>query len=186
MKNIAIVSVLLILGACASTPKVQSTPPSNKASESSMKANPAPVMTASPDSKADIEARRLAAEKLAAEKLAAQIRDLQKQSVYFDFDKSELKPEYRDVIQQQAAFLNAHRNDVVTVEGNCDERGSDEYNLALGDKRANTALKSLEVLGVLPTQIKTVSFGNEKPRLTCHEEKCWQEDRRDDFNHKLN
>ena len=186
MKNIVISLIVLLLSACASTPNIKPAP----VSESSKSISPAPSAksntTSNTMNSADIEARRLAAEKLAAEKLAAEIRNLQKQSVYFDFDKSELKPEYRDVIQQQAAFLNAHRNDVVTVEGNCDERGSDEYNLALGDKRANTAQKSLEVLGVLPTQIKTVSFGNEKPRLTCHEEKCWKEDRRDDFNHKLN
>ncbi|MGB8410375.1 MAG: OmpA family protein, partial [Gallionella sp.] len=86
---------------------------------------------------------------------------------------------------KQAAFLKAHNNDVVTIEGNCDERGSPEYNLALGDRRADAARKSLEILGVPETQIKVVSFGLEKPRLTCHEERCWKENRRDDFVHKL-
>jgi peptidoglycan-associated lipoprotein len=179
MKNIAVSLVVLLLAACASTPNKQPVPVVE--SSKPISASPQSTSTSSTANAADIESRRLAAKRLAAE-----IQNLQKQSVYFDFDKSELKPEYRNVIQQQANFLNAHRNDLVTVEGNCDERGSDEYNLALGDKRANTALKSLELLGVLPTQIKTVSFGNAKPRMTCHEEKCWKENRRDDFNHKLN
>jgi len=178
MKNISVSLVVLLLSACASTPNK---PPAPVAESSKPISTTAKFASTSSVSNNDIESRRLAAEKLAAE-----MRNLQNQSVYFDFDKSELKPEYRDVIQNQATFLNAHRNDLVTVEGNCDERGSDEYNLALGDKRANTALKNLELLGVLPTQIKTVSFGNEKPRMTCHEEKCWKENRRDDFNHKLN
>ena len=176
MKNMVLVSILVLLTACASTPKNDS-PASQpgKTDSSSAKSNSDAIKNA------EIESTRLAAEKLAAE-----MRDLQKKSVYFDFDKSELKPEYRDVVQQQAVFLKAHKNDVVTVEGNADERGSAEYNLALGDRRANAARKNLEQLGVLATQIKTVSFGEEKPRLTCHEEKCWKENRRDDFSHKLN
>lgn len=184
MKNLAVSLVVLLLAACASTPitKPVSVSDSSKTNSSSAMSN----STSSAVNNADIESRRLAAAKLVAEKLSAEMQGIQKQSVYFDFDKSELKPEYRDVIQQQATFLNAHRNDVVTVGGNCDERGSDEYNLALGDRRANTALKNLELLGVLPAQIKTVSFGNEKPRMKCHQEKCWKENRRDDFNHKLN
>ncbi len=179
MKNIAMSLVVFLLAACASTPNTKPAPvsESSKTNSSPAKSN----STSNAANNADIESRRLAAERLATE-----MRDLQKRSVFFDFDKSELKPEYRDVIQKQATFLNAHSNDVVTVEGNCDERGSDEYNLALGDRRANTALKNLELLGVLPTQIKTVSFGNEKPRMTCHEEKCWKENRRDDFSHQLN
>ncbi|MGA7750107.1 MAG: peptidoglycan-associated lipoprotein Pal, partial [Gallionella sp.] len=119
-------------------------------------------------------------------KLAAEIQDLQQQSIYFDFDKSAIKSEYKDVLVKQAEFVKAHKNDIVTVQGNCDERGSAEYNLALGDRRANSARKSLELLGVPASQIKAISFGLEKPRLTCHEEKCWKENRRDDFVHTLN
>lgn len=127
----------------------------------------------------------LSQSELDARKLAEQIQSLKNKSVYFDFDKSSINPEYRDVVQQQADFLKAHGNDSVTLEGNCDERGSSEYNLALGDRRANAVRKELESLGVFATQIKTVSFGEEKPRLTCHEEKCWKENRRVDFNHQL-
>jgi peptidoglycan-associated lipoprotein len=130
---------------------------------------------------ADTQSRQLA-----ADKLAASTQYLQKQSIYFDFDQFAIKPEYRDVIQQQAELVIAYKNDIVTVQGNADERGSDEYNLALGDRRANAARKNLELQGVPSSQIKTVSFGEEKPRLSCHEEKCWKENRRDDFIHTVN
>lgn len=111
------------------------------------------------------------------------LQHTQKDSVYFDFDSFNIKPEYMKVIQQQAGLLNANHGSV-TLEGNSDERGSAEYNLALGDKRAYTVRKSLELLGVKGTRIDVVSFGEEKPRSSCHEEKCWSENRRVDFNRK--
>ena len=169
MKKIAIVLVSLLFAACASTPK-----PAPKANENT--APQTPSVTTATVSSAELESK----------KLAADIQTLEQQSVYFDLDKSVIKPEYQNVLQKQADFLKANKNDTVTIQGNCDERGSAEYNLALGDRRAITAEKALELLGVPASQIKTVSFGMEKPRLTCHEEKCWKENRRDDFVHTLN
>lgn len=171
MKKIAVVFASLLIAACASSPKAVSPQVSQPADTNASAA----VSTSSVDT-AEIESK----------KLAAEIQALQKQSIYFDFDKSDIKPEFKDVIVKQAEFIKEHKNDVVTVEGNCDERGSTEYNVALGDRRANSARKSLELLGVPDAQIKTVSLGEEKPRLTCHEEKCWKENRRDDFVHSLN
>jgi peptidoglycan-associated lipoprotein len=113
--------------------------------------------------------------------LTAQLDEMKKQSIYFDFGEFEVKPEYRELIQRQAEFLKAHANVIVTLEGNTDERGSSEYNLALGDRRANAVRKALEVIGVPDSQIKSVSLGEEHPRLTCHEEQCWKENRRTDF-----
>lgn len=179
MKKIAIVLVSFLFAACASTPKpippkeATNSPPARTKSETAI--SRAPEKTVSVSS-AETEAN----------KLAAELQVLQKKSVYFDFDKYVIKAEYLEVIRQQAEFIKAHKNDIVTLEGNADERGSGEYNLALGDRRANTARKSLELLGVPATQIKAVSLGEEKPRLSCHEEKCWKENRRDDFIHKLN
>ena len=170
MKKTAIILASLLIAACATPPK-EVPPQASKPVESTA---PTEVSTATV-STAEIEAR----------KLADEIQALQKQSIYFDFDKFSIKPEYRNVIQKQAKFLKDHKNDIVTIEGNADERGSSEYNLALGDKRASAAQRDLELLGVSTTQIKTVSLGEEKPRLTCHEEKCWQENRRDDFIHML-
>ena len=112
-----------------------------------------------------------------------QLQEIQKNSVYFDFNHDSIKPEYRELIQQQAESLKSNASSV-TLEGNSDERGSAEYNLALGDKRAHAVRKSLEMFGVKSKQINVVSFGEEKPRSTCHEEKCWAENRRVDFNGK--
>jgi peptidoglycan-associated lipoprotein len=120
-----------------------------------------------------------------ANKLADEQQVLQKKSVYFDFDKYAVKSEYQEAIQKQANFINEHKNDIVTLEGNADERGSEKYNFALGNRRAKAVLEALKQLGVPASQIKTESFGKGKPRLLCHEEKCWKENRRVDFVHKL-
>lgn len=116
---------------------------------------------------------------------AAQSKALQDKSVYFDYDEFEVKPEYRSIVQQQADFMNSHPGDVVTLQGNTDERGSNEFNLALGDKRASAVRKVLMLSGIADSRINTVSYGEEKPRLSCHAENCWKENRRVDFVHKL-
>lgn len=177
MKKTAVVSVLLLLAACSSAPKVDS---SSVAQPSKTNSSPAPV------SHSAEKAASVSSVVIEASKLESEMRELQNLSVYFDFDMYVVKPEYRNVVQQQAEFIKAHKNDHVTVEGSADERGSPEYNLALGDKRANAVRKNLELLGIPGDRIGTVSFGEEKPRLSCHEEKCWQDNRRADFVHKLN
>ena len=176
MRKIAIVLTPLLLMACASAPKTDS----SQASQTREVANKPPAIAntgASGINQAEIEARK---------KLEYEARELQKLSVYFDFDRYVVKPEYQSVVQRQAEFVKMHKNIIVTLEGNADERGSNEYNLALGDRRANAVRKNLELLGVPATQINVVSLGEEKPRLSCHEEKCWQENRRNDFVPKPN
>jgi len=106
---------------------------------------------------------------------------LANESIFFDYNKSLIKPDADSLISQHAKLLDSYPEDVVTVQGNCDERGSSEYNLALGQRRADAVKEKLVLLGVPAARIDTVSFGKEKPRLTCHEEKCWKENRRDDF-----
>ncbi len=108
---------------------------------------------------------------------------LNETSVYFDFDKSEIKPNQVIVIADNAKVATTFSNDYVTLQGNCDERGSREYNLALGQRRADAVRQRLVLLGVQDTRIETVSFGREKPRATCHDESCWHENRRADFVH---
>lgn len=179
MKKIATVLASFLFAACASAPK--STPPKEATNNPPVTAKSEAAIISAPEknvsvSPAEIEARNLASE----------LQSLQKKSVYFDFDKHAVKSEYLDIVRQQAEFIKAHKNGIVTIEGNADERGSGEYNLALGDKRANAIRKNLELLGVPASQIKAVSLGEEKPRLLCHSEKCWQENRRGDFSHKLN
>ena len=106
---------------------------------------------------------------------------LSKRSVYFDFDKSVVKDEYRPMIEAHAAYLKSKHDAHVTLQGNTDERGSREYNLALGQKRAEAVRKSLAVLGVSDSQMEAVSFGEEKPRNEGHTEAAYAENRRTDI-----
>lgn len=103
--------------------------------------------------------------------------------VYFDFDKWQVRPDQLTTVQADAAFLNQHPNINFAVEGHCDERGSVEYNLALGVKRATVVREALVAAGVSPTNVTTISYGKEKPACTEHDEACWQENRRGHFNH---
>lgn len=106
---------------------------------------------------------------------------LSKRSVYYDFDKFDIKDEYKPMVGAHAKYLGANAKANVAVQGNCDERGSREYNVALGHKRAESVRKMMNVLGVADKQIETVSFGEEKPRAACHDESCWKENRRSDI-----
>lgn len=103
-----------------------------------------------------------------------------KRSIYFDFDKSDIKPEFRAVIEENAKYLRANPSLRVRIEGNCDERGSREYNIALGQQRAEAVLKMMTLLGVPESRMEAISYGEEKPRLTGHDEASWAENRRGD------
>jgi peptidoglycan-associated lipoprotein len=106
---------------------------------------------------------------------------LSKRSVYYDFDKSDVKDEYKPMVEAHAKYLTGHKDAKVAVQGNCDERGSREYNIALGNRRADSVRKVMNVMGASDSQIEVVSFGEEKPRATCHDESCWKENRRSDI-----
>jgi peptidoglycan-associated lipoprotein len=98
--------------------------------------------------------------------------------VYFDYDKADVRGDQQSSIQADAQFLNQHPNMNITVEGHCDERGSTEYNLALGDQRASAVKSALTAAGVSASRIKTISYGKEKPFCTESNEACWQQNRR--------
>jgi len=101
--------------------------------------------------------------------------------INFDFDKFNLKPEAREILKQHADFLAKNKDINVTIEGHCDERGTAEYNLALGERRAKEALKYLKELGINAKRMKTVSYGKEKPLDQGHNEDAWAKNRRDHF-----
>ena len=105
-------------------------------------------------------------------------------SVYFDYDKSAIKPDQVGSITDNAKLASTYSNDYVTLQGNCDERGSSEYNLALGQRRADAVKQRLLLLGIPESRIETISFGKEKPRALCHDESCWSVNRRADFVHQ--
>ena len=101
--------------------------------------------------------------------------------VYFDYDKSDLRPDQQTAIQSDAQFLNQHSNINFTVEGHCDSRGSTEYNLALGDQRASSVKSALVSAGVSANRVKIISYGKEKPFCMEENESCWQQNRRGHF-----
>ena len=106
---------------------------------------------------------------------------LAKRSIYFDFDSFTVRDDFRSTIEAHARYLVANPQRRVVVQGNADDRGSREYNLALGQKRSEAVRKALGALGVAENQVEAVSFGEEKPRATGADEASWAENRRADF-----
>lgn len=106
---------------------------------------------------------------------------LAKRSVYFDFDSYVVRADGKPVIENHSKYLAANKNRKVVIQGNTDERGGSEYNLALGQKRAEAVRKSLTLLGVADSQLEAVSFGKEKPKSAGHDEAAWAENRRADI-----
>jgi peptidoglycan-associated lipoprotein len=104
---------------------------------------------------------------------AANVKD-----AFFDFNKSDVRPDARQALTGDAEYLRTHAQINITVEGHCDDRGGEEYNLALGDLRAAAAKQYLVSEGISPNRIQTVSLGKEKPFCTADNEQCWQENRR--------
>jgi peptidoglycan-associated lipoprotein len=105
---------------------------------------------------------------------------LSKRSVYFDFDKDEVKAEYRPLVEAHAKYLQANPNAKLAIQGNADNRGSREYNLALGQRRSVAVKKAMNLAGAQDKQIETVSYGEEKAAQTCKHDACWSKDRRAD------
>jgi peptidoglycan-associated lipoprotein len=106
---------------------------------------------------------------------------LSKRSVYFDFDSYAVADTYKSLIEAHAHYLQGDHNAHMTIQGNTDERGSREYNIALGQRRADAVKKMMMLMGATDSQVDTVSFGAEKPRNAGHDEGSWTENRRDDF-----
>ncbi len=107
--------------------------------------------------------------------------ELAARSIYFDFDSYVVKEEYQPLIQAHARYLNKNKNRRIFIQGNTDERGGREYNLALGQKRAEAVRKSMSLLGVSENQMEAVSFGKEKPKALGSDEASWAENRRADI-----
>lgn len=122
----------------------------------------------------DQEARDRAA---AAE--AASLKDLSR--IYFDFDRAELSSEAREILGKVAAQLKASPKKALTIEGNCDDRGTNEYNLALGQQRADAAARYLQNLGIDRKRVKTISYGEERPVCSEATEACWHKNRNATF-----
>ncbi len=106
---------------------------------------------------------------------------LAKRSIYFDLDSYSVKDEFKPVVEAHARYLAANKTRKIIIQGNTDERGGREYNLALGQKRAEAVRKSLSLLGVTESQMEAVSFGKEKPKALGSDDAAWAENRRSDI-----
>jgi peptidoglycan-associated lipoprotein len=106
---------------------------------------------------------------------------LELKNAFFDFDKSIIREDAKAPLQNNAEFLRANKNTKIVIEGHCDERGTNEYNLALGQRRADSAKRYLINLGINPSRLSTISYGEERPFCKEQNETCWQSNRRAHF-----
>lgn len=144
----------------------------------------APVATASSAAPATAPSANSAQSKVATvtlDPLDDPKSGLAARSVYFAYDDFSVDPKYQPLVQAHGQYLQTHAQAQIRVEGNADERGSHEYNLALGDKRAQIVAKQLELMGAKPAQIEAVSYGEERPKAEGHDEAAWAENRRADI-----
>ena len=150
--------------------------------------SPAPITDASGKSGTGTDPRAVAPVTAASTQAVDPFTDpanpLSKKSVFFDFDSFVVKVEFQPLIEAHGKYLSNNSGRRVTVEGNTDERGGREYNLALGQKRAEAVKQRLILMGARDAQIETVSFGKEKPRATGSTEEAWAQNRRADIVYK--
>ncbi len=146
------------------------------------------------EEKARLEAERLAREKAEADRLAKEKElemERQRQAAareaflndhaYFDFDQYSIRPDAEIVLRAKADYLTENANILAEIQGHADERGTEAYNMALGDRRAKSAMNFLETLGISGTRLTTVSYGEERPLCSDKTEDCWQKNRRAQF-----
>lgn len=163
------------LAACSSTPPVET-------SVAKVAPAPAPAAPATPTPKQVTPVVMPKAEAVALPAYLDPKNAISTQrSVYFDYDLFTVKPEFAQMIEMHGKFLSANPKVNIRVQGNADERGGAEYNLALGQKRADAVVRALKVYGVKDSQMESISFGREKPKATGHDEASWSQNRRVDL-----
>lgn len=164
--NLVAVSMVLVLAACASQQAKQA---------------PTTEVTPSPTQQQGSQTQGVTGNQVEMNPLNNPSNILYQKSIYYAFDKYDIDPKYMPIVEAHARYLKAHPQATVRLEGNCDERGSREYNLALGQRRADSVAKAMELLGVPAAQITTVSWGSEKPKAPGHNEEAWAQNRRTDI-----
>jgi len=190
---------LLVFAVVVAAPVYISACASNKAQKQGAVGESEQTADEKAKAKAKEEAEAAAQEKAKAEELSRQSMEEQAKqkeeamspafieklkTIHFDYDKAEIKPEDRENLANNAETIKAHPTVHVVIEGHCDERGTDEYNLALGERRARTAKKYLVSLGVNESNLSTMSYGVEKPVDPGHNEEAWAKNRRAEFTQK--
>ena len=179
-KNLLLLILVLFATACTTTPETAQPPEVVDKSDSAETTDDG----GADDTAAGSEAQAFGAQGERASVLQ-QLEDpeslLSKRIIYFDYDSSTVPSRFDEIIQAHAGFLQANSDLITTLEGHADERGSREYNLALGEQRAVAVKKQLVVLGASPDQIRTVSYGEERPADPAHDEQAWELNRRVEF-----
>jgi peptidoglycan-associated lipoprotein len=164
---VCIVAAFTVLSACKAKPKTAAQAREATA-ESPTTAVPPPGVSANAPVAADV--------------LSGDLAELNRRGylkdAFFDYDKAELRPDARQSLATDAGWLKKYPSTKLLIEGHCDERGTDEYNLALGERRADAVREYLADMGVGPTRVQTVSYGKERPFCNQDTESCWQENRR--------
>lgn len=168
---LAVAALTLVLTACSSTPVATPETPVAAAATPAAPATPPPAAAPKPAPVAQALPAHLDPDSLISKE----------RSVYFDFDVFTIKNEFTGMIERHANYLKAHPELEVKLEGHADERGGREYNLALGQKRSESVKRALVTLGAGQSQLEAVSFGEEKPKMTGHDEASWAQNRRVDF-----
>jgi peptidoglycan-associated lipoprotein len=166
---------ILVLWGCPKKAEVTTSPEAQETTVAPAKEEPKTEMTQPMKE----EAKPEAAKEENMERAAAASAGLQ--PIHFDFDRSFVRDDARSVMKANAEWLKANPNVKIRIEGNCDERGTKEYNQALGQRRATSAKKYLTDMGISSKRISLISYGKEKPVCTEQTEDCWQKNRRDDF-----
>jgi peptidoglycan-associated lipoprotein len=173
MRNLKIVafvaSAAALMAGCSTPPKVTEAPP--------VENRPVAQAPAQEDHTRDIRP----VETQSVDPLNDPKGVLANRSVYFDFDSYSVRDDAKPVVSNHSGYLTKHTDRKVLIQGNTDERGGTEYNLALGQKRAEAVRKSMAALGVSDNQMEAVSLGKEKPKATGHDEAAWAENRRADI-----
>ncbi|MBT1070754.1 peptidoglycan-associated lipoprotein Pal [Pelotalea chapellei] len=179
----ALGAAALISGGCANKEVVKSEEPVVTTAPKTEPTQPEPPKPVEQPKAPAAEQQQVEQPKMAeAETPKASAAEAVLETVYFDLDRSDLRQDTRDVLNRNAeTLLKSQPNAKVKIEGHCDERGSAEYNLALGERRAKSALQYLLTLGVKPERLSIVSYGKEKPAVDGHDEAAWAKNRRAEF-----
>lgn len=161
----AALAVTIMLGACSSTPPTPAVAPASISTTAAEKSAVPAASVAAP----------------VATYLDPASPLYQKRSIYFDFDQYSVKPDFAPVLELHGKFLASHPTVAIKIQGNTDEQGGAEYNLALGQRRAESVVKALKIYGVKDSQMEAVSFGKEKPKASGHDEASNEQNRRADL-----
>src|SRR6202165_4374331 len=171
MKKAALYLAIAVTAVACASKETKTEPPVTERS-----VPPAPVASGG-----DITQPRVPQQPVMGNPLTDPNSPLSKRSVFFDFDSNAVKDEYRGLVQAHSRYMADKRDSRIRIEGNCDERGSREYNLALGQRRAESVKKVMTVVGVSDGRIETISYGEEKPVAMGHDEQSWAQNRRADI-----